>query len=42
MKSNESHFPGKQNTLAFLLGMITPEEVYRIWIDEGTDREGIV
>lgn len=28
MKSNESHFPRKQNTLAFLLTIITPEEMY--------------
>lgn len=40
MKRNESHFPGKQNTLAFLLSIITPEEVYirSIWMDEWTNR----
>ena len=37
MRSNESHFPGKQITLAFLLSIITPGEVH-IWMDEWTDR----
>lgn len=34
MKSNESHFLGRQNTLAFLLTIITTEEV---WMDKWKD-----
>ena len=31
MRSNEFHFPGKQNSLAFTLTVITSEEVRRIY-----------
>lgn len=31
MKSNEFHLPGKENKLAFLLTIITPEEVYTVY-----------
>lgn len=39
MRSNKSHFPGKQNALAFLVTIITPDEVCYIcgWMNRQTE-----
>lgn len=37
MRSNEFHFPGKQNSLAFPLTVITSEEVMNGRMEGGTE-----